>query len=119
MDQFFKAIRPSNIKATSISGETLKIIGKIPLCLTIGKIRLIHQVCILNNTYFIGDILIGKVILSLNKKYIQINKYKTPIVFIENKQSQCFKIQKINIPYDKVKIKKNSYCFLDLLEMEK
>lgn len=47
MDRFCKEIKLSNIKATSVAGDVLKIIGKVPFYLTIGKIRLIHGIYIL------------------------------------------------------------------------
>lgn len=60
---------------------------------------------ILGNAYFIGDILIGREVLKrlgrftydFEKKYIQINKFKIPIMCLDERDSQCLQTQKEDI----------------------
>lgn len=94
MDRLKEKLKSISSKLLSISGETLKTIGKIIMYLKIGKISLIY---IIEITKFPRDILLvrdiirrlGKVTFDLIENKIFINK-RIP----HYNESNCFKILK-------------------------
>ena len=113
-DRFKSVIKVPNINVTSVTGENLKLIGKVSLYFSIGKIKFIHEVYILDDTKFVGDILIGrdiikrigKVMFNFEEKYIQINKVRLPIVCSSDYDIQCFSVSKVKLNEDKLKLNK-------------
>lgn len=113
-DHFKRKIKPANKNATGITGETLDIMGKVLLHLIIGKARFVHEIYILDNTKFIGDILtgrdiikrIGTVSFNFGEKYIRVNKERLPIVCSDGYKIQCLKISKEEIYKDELRIEK-------------
>ena len=114
MDLINSKIKTTQIQASSVTGEILDILGKVSLYLIIGKVRIVHEVYVLDKTQFTGEILIGrdimrrlgKVTFDLEENYIQINKHIMPIVGVDGHNLECFKVQKEDLSQNKLKVDK-------------